>query len=166
MFDLSNMTGEDLLSYHNELAIHAKAKRREGKFRTKAAAVKAIEALRLDLGSSRVERIEASLKFSEADLQKAVEIMGDSNGITVPIATPDGVFNVTQTQVTGYFKRAKPRRLLEQLHTGMGCDIGFNALLTSWFHHTGYFRATANLDTVVAAFRDYLGLEVAIERKA
>jgi hypothetical protein len=144
VFDLSNMTGEDLLSYHNELAIHAKAKRRDGKFRTKAAGIKAIEALRLDLGSSRVERIEASL---------------------VDLTQPSAIGSGTLTEVTGYFKRAAPRRLLEQLHTGMGCDIGFQALLTSWFHHNGYFRATANLDTVVAAFRDYLGLEVAIERK-
>lgn len=145
------MTGEDLLSYHNELAIHAKAKRREGKFRTKAAAVKAIEALRLDLGSLRVARIEASL----TDVTQPSSIGAD----------PSVLEHGTLTQVTGYFKRAQPRRLLEQLHTGMGCDIGFNALLTSWFHHTGYFRAMASLDTVVAAFRDYLGLEVAVEKR-
>jgi hypothetical protein len=96
----------------------------------------------MDLGTARVERIEESL----ADLTL--------------------LEHGTLTEVTGYYKRSKPRRLLEQLHAGFGCDIGFNALLTSWFHHTGYFKATANLTTVVAAFRDYLGLEIALEKKA
>jgi hypothetical protein len=152
MLDLTNMTADDLLSYHNELAIHAKATRKTGKFRTKALALKAIAALRMDLGSTRVERIEESL----ADLAQPSAIGADPNMLE----------HSTLTEVTGYYKRSKPRRLLEQLHAGFGCDIGFNALLTSWFHHTGYFKATANLTTVVAAFRDYLGLEIALEKKA
>lgn len=145
MIDLTKMSAEDLLSYYNELTIHARAKRKGTRFRTKADAIAAITGLRTDLGSARVERIEESL------VPQAVEIMGASTELTVPIATPDGVFNVVR----------KPRRLLEQLHTGMGCDIGFHALLTSWFHHNGYFKATASVETYAAGLRDYLGLEVA-----
>lgn len=151
VIDLTNMTADDLLSYHNELAIHAKATRKTGKFRTKALALKAIAGLRADLGSTRVERIEESL----ADLTQPSAIGADPNMLE----------HGTLTEITGHYKRSQPRRLLEQLHTGMGCDIGFGALLMSWFHHSGYFKATANLETVVAAFRDYLGLEVAVTRK-
>lgn len=92
MFDLTNMSAVDLLGYYNELAIHARQPRKESKFRTKLMATRAIEVLRAELGTTRVERIEESLKFSEADLQTAVELMGDSQGITVSIATPEGVF--------------------------------------------------------------------------
>lgn len=214
MLDLDNMTGDQLLSYYNELAPYARDDaewpRQKSKFRSKEKAKNVISELRHWLGSSTVNRIEVLWmadvnntfpaaveyrafaeglrdrvisglkergmkevggrmtydasnppdKLPQQDevwqmapgsqtqfLTQAVETMGDSTGIEVPIATPDGVFNV----------KRQPRPLLRQLMVDTDCEIGFHALLTSWFYHTGYLKMTSSLESYAAALAS-LGL--------
>lgn len=158
MFDLTVFTGTELLDYHNELAAYAKTKPKGSRFRTNALGIAAVERLRRDLGSATVERIEAVMveqkvsadtetwqiqpgaqsDFIETMKEAAVDISGPEFGTAAPVAR------------TG-------RPLLGQLMSSTGCLIGFAALLTSWFHHTGYFKAAASMETHKSALES-LGL--------